>query len=284
MKKILLATDLDRTVIPNGDEPESPQARELFTGFADSPDTIVLYVTGRNKTLIKEAIEEYDLPLPDYAIGDVGSTIYEVGGERKWKSLPAWEEAIAPDWKERSWKEIKEIFDRVEGIKLQDDSPDFQNKFKVSYYTDVKVDRARILSEMKELAKIHGLKIAFIFSVDERKRVGLLDVLPESATKLHAIKFMRELLDIPEERTVFCGDSGNDIPALTSGLNAVMVNNTRPEVIDEVMSAVTKSGIDNKIYTAKGNFLGMNGNYSAGVLEGVCYYVPEAKDLIKTIS
>lgn len=281
MNKILLATDLDRTVIPNGDEPESPQARNLFTGFADSPDTTVLYVTGRNKSLIKEAIEEYHLPLPDYAIGDVGSTIYEVGRERKWKSLPAWEEAIAPDWKGKTWDEVKEMFDEIKGIRLQADSPDFQNKYKVSYYTNIKANRARILSEMKELTELYGLKIAFIFSVDEEKKVGLLDILPQSATKLHAIKFMRELLDMPEDRTVFCGDSGNDMPALTSGLNAVMVNNTRQEVIDEVMNAATKSGIENHIYTAKGNFLGMNGNYSAGVLEGVCHYIPEAKSLIQ---
>ena len=30
-------------------------------------------------------------------------------------------------------------------------------------------------------------------------------------------------------------------------------------------------------YLAQGGFLGMNGNYSAGILEGVAYYLPDTQ-------
>ena len=31
------------------------------------------------------------------------------------------------------------------------------------------------------------------------------------------------------------------------------------------------------LYIARGDYLGMNGNYSAGILEGVAHYMPDAE-------
>lgn len=76
--KILLCTDLDRTLLPNGEPPESPGVRELFSRLAQRPDVDVAYATGRHKALVQEAISEFQLPIPDYVLGDVGSTIYEI--------------------------------------------------------------------------------------------------------------------------------------------------------------------------------------------------------------
>ena len=36
----------------------------------------------------------------------------------------------------------------------------------------------------------------------------------------------------------------------------------------------------NSLYLAKGDFLGLNGNYSAGVLEGVVHYMPDFKKFL----
>jgi len=41
--------------------------------------------------------------------------------------------------------------------------------------------------------------------------------------------------------------------------------------------AAQAAGWADRLYIAQGGALGMNGNYSAGILEGVLHYVPEAK-------
>ncbi|MBL0701933.1 MAG: haloacid dehalogenase, partial [Desulfosarcina sp.] len=72
--KILLFSDLDRTILPNGYNEESPRARPILRRLAERPEITLVYVTGRNKALILNAIKEFAIPLPDYAIADVGTT------------------------------------------------------------------------------------------------------------------------------------------------------------------------------------------------------------------
>jgi hypothetical protein len=76
---------------------------------------------------------------------------------------------------------------------------------------------------------------------------------------------------------VYAGDSGNDLPVLGSGLQAVLVANAIPEVRQEALARVRKRGRADQLYLARGEFLGMNGNYSAGILEGLCHFLPEAR-------
>ena len=71
---ILLCSDLDRTILPNGHQEESPAARPLLRTVARWPDVTIAYVSGRHRELLLEAIHEYDIPMPNYAICDVGTT------------------------------------------------------------------------------------------------------------------------------------------------------------------------------------------------------------------
>ena len=79
---ILLCSDLDRTLLPNGPQPESPQVRTLLRRVAERPDVKLAYVSGRHRELLHEAIDSYQLPEPDYAITDVGTRIYEINDDR----------------------------------------------------------------------------------------------------------------------------------------------------------------------------------------------------------
>ena len=77
-KHILICTDLDRTLLPNGRQPESPGARDHFARLVAHPEVTLAYVSGRHRELVEDAIRDYRLPLPDWVIGDVGTTIYQV--------------------------------------------------------------------------------------------------------------------------------------------------------------------------------------------------------------
>ena len=78
--------------------------------------------------------------------------------------------------------------------------------------------------------------------------------------------------------TVFCGDSGNDIEVLVSPIPAVLVANSQPQVCDLARKLATENGHAEQLYIARGDFMGMNGNYSAGMLEGVAHYHPHTLD------
>lgn len=272
---VLLCTDLDRTILPNGPWEESAEARRRFQQISERPELRLAYVSGRHKALILEAIETYDIPVPNYAIGDVGTTIYEVR-DGKWLEWEDWWNAIGPDWAGKQHDELAALFHDLDELRLQ--KADKQNRFKLSYYTSADVDRSALFDEMEQRLKTAGVRTNLIWSVDELTGEGLLDLLPASANKVHAIRFLAERKGNDESRMVFAGDSGNDLPALTSGLQAVLVANANDEVRDEALREVTARGIEDRLYLARGDFLGMNGNYSAGVLEGLVHFFPEALD------
>lgn len=273
--KLMLCTDLDRTVVPNGSDPESPEARPRFRRVAERPEVTLVYVTGRHERLIHDVIDEYDLPTPDYAIGDVGTTIYEAG-DGAWHAWEPWAEEIETDWDGLGHDEIAALLSGVDGLRPQE--PEQQGRFKVSYYAPGDADRDSLRDAVRARLRPAGVKTSLIWSVDELKDVGLLDVLPRRATKVHAIRFLMESTHLDESEAVFAGDSGNDLPALTSGLPAVLVRNARAEVREEALRAVTERGLRDRLYLASGGFHSMNGNYSAGVLEGVAHFHPVAEE------
>jgi sucrose-6F-phosphate phosphohydrolase len=276
--KLFLFTDLDRTVIPNGSEPESPQARPLLRQLARRPDVSLMYVSGRHAALIQQAIQQFDLPVPDYAIGDVGTTIYSTE-EGRWQAWEPWTDEISPDWRGLERDELAALLADVDDLRLQE--PEKQNRFKLSYYADKETDRDRLLAEVRRRLAPTGIKASLIWSIDEKAGVGLLDILPESATKLHAIRFLMQQRSIDQAEAVFAGDSGNDLPALTSDLQAVLVKNAREEVRREARQIAEQKGISDRLYFAQGEFLSMNGNYSAGVLEGVAHFLPETRQWMR---
>lgn len=274
-ERILICTDLDRTLLPNGSAPESPQARPIFKRVVARPEVLLAYVSGRHKALVEQAIAEYDLPRPDFVIGDVGTTLYTVS-EMGWVASEAWAADIAPDWAGYDHARLQAVLAGFSGLTPQEAAK--QNRFKLSYYLPVDTDTARLLADMQTLLRAKGIRAELIYSVDEAERVGLLDVLPASATKFHAVEFLMKQLGMDLAHAVFVGDSGNDLPVMASAVQAVLVANASLDVRQEAQMLARQRGHETSLYQAKGGFLGMNGNYAAGILEGVAHYLPYTHD------
>jgi HAD superfamily hydrolase (TIGR01484 family) len=271
-ERLLICTDLDRTLLPNGGPPESPGARETFARLAARPEVTLAYVTGRYRELVEEAIRDYRLPLPDWVIGDVGTTIYQVT-PRKWQHWPDWEQDIATDWRGLKARDLRPLFTDLPALRLQEEAK--QNKYKLSYYLSLPiVNFAALQNEMVRRLTERNLAACLVYSVDETLSVGLLDVLPARATKLHAVEFLMRHQGFEVANTVFAGDSGNDLPVLASAIPSVLVANAADEVAEQAKSQAREQGTLAAFYQAQGGFLGMNGNYSAGILEGVAHYHP----------
>lgn len=267
---IFFCCDLDRTLLPNGAQEESPQARPRLRRLADSGEATLCYVSGRGLQLMHEAIDEYSLPLPHYAVGDVGTTIYRVEHGR-WIAMDEWRDRIGNDWNGREAGELEELLPDLPMLEKQE--PAKQNRHKLSFYAPADADSDKILSAIRERFDEHDIRASLIWSVHEEERQGLLDILPERATKLHAVEFLIDQQGFSRSRTVYVGDSGNDLPVLTSDIQAVLVANASDDVRRR---AKEQSNDDGTLYFAAGGFLGMNGNYAAGALEGLAHYFPEA--------
>lgn len=276
--KLLLCTDLDRTLLPNGPQPESAGARDKFNELVAYPEITLVYVTGRDRRLVEDALREYKLPSPSYVIADVGSTIYQVQQD-EWQQLDSWQEMIAPDWRGKSHDEIRQLFSDLPYLHLQE--PSKQNTFKLSYYLDIGADHETLMYEMHEILVYQQVKANLIWSIDEQAGTGLLDVLPASASKRHAIEYLMLQLDFELSNTIFAGDSGNDLGVLTSPIRSVLVGNACSRVRDDAQQQALNMGQIDALYLAHGGFLEMNGNYSAGILEGVVHYLPEFEALLE---
>ncbi|MCU7815295.1 MAG: HAD-IIB family hydrolase [Candidatus Thiodiazotropha sp. (ex Rostrolucina anterorostrata)] len=275
-QRLLVCTDLDRTLIPNGSQSESDEARDRFKQLCDSKGVVLAYVSGRDQNLVKKAIADYALPQPDYVVGDVGTTLYHVAGADDWNHQLDWEETISRDWNGKSHADLKRLFSNIQGLRLQENEK--QNRFKLSYYVSLDQDHQWILGKMEQALEPEAVNASLIWSIDETADRGLLDVLPERATKYHAIDFLRQSLGYSLTETLFSGDSGNDMEVLISPVPAVLVANAQSDVRDEAQRLARDKGTGDSLYMAKGGFMTMNGNYSAGILEGAAYYYPILMD------
>lgn len=273
-KRILICTDLDRTLLPNGSQPESAGAPDAFARLVSRPEITLAYVSGRHRALVEDAIRDYRLPVPDWVIGDVGTTIYRVdAGE--WLYWREWEQDIAADWRGLTANDLRLLFADMSSLCLQEEPK--QNCYKLSYYLKMQADINTLQREMMKRLNAHNAAATLIYSVDEAASTGLLDVLPARATKLHAVEFLMRRQGFDDTNTVFAGDSGNDLPVLASAIPSILVANASCDVIEQAKALARQQGTMPAFYLAKGGFLGMNGNYCAGILEGVAHYHPETQ-------
>jgi sucrose-6-phosphatase len=262
----ILATDLDRTLLPNGSWKADDEAIDLFNELTEKHGVLVVYVTGRNLALTENAIKEYGVRYPDVLCGDVGTSIRKYrNGE--WKFDDGWIAHVrraSPRWDAIA---IREAVSGIEGMREQES--EHLNQFKQSYY----VEHGRsdeVLGQVDALVKGRFDEV-IIYSFDSQDGKGLLDFLPASATKQTALEYVAGEFGAAKEDVVFCGDSGNDIFPLTAGFCGVLVRNADEQLVQNVKQAMDENPAL-KVYFAQGNFNGLKGYYTSGVIEGAYHY------------
>jgi len=262
----ILATDLDRTLLPNGSWPADPDAIDLFNELTLKNDVLVVYVTGRNLNLTENAIEEFGIRFPHVLIGDVGTTIRMYQNDQ-WEADEGWSSLVmqsSPRWDVQA---IRKAIADIEGLVEQEKQ--HCGPFKQSYYVDHD-DNELILKAVDELIK-NQFDEVIVYSYDSQSGKGLLDLLPDSATKQTALEYIADKYHVPKSEVVFCGDSGNDIFPLTAGFSGVLVKNADDQLVSKVKKESEKNN-DIKLYFAKGGFKGLSGYYASGVIEGAYHY------------
>ncbi|MDK2897658.1 MAG: sucrose-6-phosphatase [Candidatus Atribacteria bacterium] len=263
-KKYLVATDLDRTLLPNGDQ-DYDGSMVIFREIIAREPLVLVYVTGRNLEEVKEAIKIYHPPLPLAAITEIGTRIFYYHG-KTFEEDTQWTKELrlhSPNWNREL---LQEMLSSIKNLRLQGN--EHQNLFKLSYYIDNPLENQKILDQVKTIVKSSSPGSEIISSIDETRNLGLLDIVPQKGTKMGALEYLRQKLGFEKEQVIYAGDSGNDLLPLTSGYRAIVVRNAIDEVKKEVWEIAQKKGIIDRVYLARG-YKQLNGYYVSGLIEGL---------------
>ncbi|MBN8290468.1 HAD-IIB family hydrolase [Rhodobacter sp. NTK016B] len=235
-RRFTLATDLDGTFLGGSDTDRAT----LYGWIEQNRDTVgLIFVTGRDPEFIMEMCRERGLPWPEYVVGDVGTTIAEVGPDGSIAPIEPLEEDIAQRWGDRG-DAVREALDGHPGLALQ--PTDF--RYRVSY------DLTPSSYDATAEARVEAMGLDWLISDNK-----YFDVLPKGVSKGPSIRRLVEHLGIPEGRVLCAGDTLNDLSMLASGLNAVAVGNSEPLLVHQL------DGVDS-VYHAKAHG-------AAGILEAI---------------
>ena len=262
-KDALLACDMDGTVIPleTGEERDG-EIREFHRLLAKHENVVLAYVTGRHLELGLAGVEQYGLPMPDIFVCDVGTTIY-VRSHGGWVVDEEYRQELLRSWQGLIGADIGPLLETISVLTAQEEEK--QQEFKQSYYVSRDVDYQQVIRLIHDRLLSRDVRANVIYSVDGKKNIGLVDVLPEAAAKDSALVYLRKKLGLEKDRVVYGGDSGNDLQAFVSGFNAIVVNNTPEAVKKEVRRQAREKGIEERIYFA-------SAMYVQGVMEGCLHF------------
>lgn len=216
MKQFLFVTDLDHTLV--GNDPALTELNQILTQHRQEYGTKIVYATGRSPVLYQEIQAEKNLIQPDALVLSVGTEIYLHGHEQPDAD---WSANLAEGWNRELVLSITEQFPQLEP---QPDSE--QRSFKASFFLNHDL-AADILPKLESELQKCKLNIKLIYSsgID-------LDIVPFNSDKGQAVQFLRQKWKFAAERTVVCGDSGNDIALFAVGNErGIIVGNARPELL-----------------------------------------------------
>ncbi|ADB16846.1 HAD-superfamily hydrolase, subfamily IIB [Pirellula staleyi DSM 6068] len=237
----LIVSDLDGTLL--GDTASLEILRDWLASCRDKID--IAYASGRLEYSIRQAIDEYALPTPVATASGVGTEIHWYGASTR---LPSWPQVGLGSWSATC---IREILAELRSLVLQPELN--QSAWKVSYYAhDLS---AAELKSIEYLLTSHDLEVDLIYSSARD-----LDVLPRGIHKGSAAKLIAETMNVPPQRVIVCGDTGNDRAMFGQGFRGIVVGNAQPELAAVQCPAT---------YHA-------TAHYAAGVLEGISHWMSRA--------
>ncbi|MGR3502369.1 HAD-IIB family hydrolase [Pseudaestuariivita sp.] len=218
--RFYLATDLDGTFLGG-----TPEARErLYNWIEDNRQSVgLIFVTGRDPGFIHELCDLYGLPMPEYVIGDVGTTIARVVDD---VILPmhALEAEIAKAW-DNAGPKVKGALAHIPGLKPQKGLFRYRMSFHMDPVT-FEVHRDRVIDTVTQM----GLDC--LVSDDQ-----FVDVLPRGVSKGPSLLRLLKHLGVPHGNVLTAGDTLNDLSMLTLQTPSVAVGLSEPALIPALKDA-----------------------------------------------
>ncbi len=216
MTDLLLVTDLDQTLI--GDDTALINLNELLDEKRQKYDTKIVYSTGRSLELYNQLNKEKALLSPDALMTSVGTEIYfhpiKDNFDLKWANY------VSENWDREAVFSVASHFADLVLQPLSEQTP-----CKVSYYLSESIAPEVIPRLKTDLAK-EKLDTQVIYSASYA-----LDILPKNGGKGLALQYLRDKWKIAANKTVVCGDSGNDITLFQGEERGIIVANAKSELL-----------------------------------------------------
>lgn len=259
---LVLATDLDGTLIPLADDEQHRRDLSNLQVELQQRGVSLVFVTGRHFESVQQAIAEYQLPLPQWIICDVGTSLFARQGDASFTPVPAYAQHLQQRIAATTVEVLQQRLAAISGIRLQETEK--QGPFKLSYYADA-AQLDGLVNEIESQLQATAAPYSVIASVDPFNNDGLIDLLPHGVSKAHALEFWSQQQGLDQQAILFAGDSGNDVAALTAGYRSIVVGNASDAVVQQVRQTHQTQGWTDRLYVA-------SGTATSGVLEGLRHY------------
>lgn len=213
----LFVTDLDNTLV--GDDAALAELNQHLSRHRQEHGSRIVYATGRSPTLFQQLRTEKKLLDADALALSVGTVIYHNGTDTP---DPDWAEQLA-----HSWDRDQVVAAASHFTDLVPQPTSEQTPFKVSFFLtqDAAVE---VIPQLEAALRRQQLDIQIVYSSGQD-----LDILPRRGNKGYATTFLQQAYGFAPERTVVCGDSGNDLALFQhSQACGIIVGNARPELLD----------------------------------------------------
>mmetsp|Transcript_32569 Transcript_32569/g.103753 ORF Transcript_32569/g.103753 Transcript_32569/m.103753 type:complete len:239 (+) Transcript_32569:338-1054(+) len=228
---------------------------------------LLVYATGRSYEDYAFMEAEGTLMRPDAVITSTGAEIRAGGGGRGGAGA-SHEDNLGVKWRDRllglGWDPVR--LEEVVG----------KHGFACVERTDMRV--CFLLNEaaldkgdvFRAELKAAGVRAAIVLS--SQPDGIFLDCMPEGVDKGSAAQFLAEHWEVPQDRVVACGDSGNDLAMLSVFPKGVVVANAHPELT----KALDEQSVVGPYFA--------RGRCAAGVVEGALHFGFFGEEVVPAMS
>ncbi len=210
---MILATDLDGTFLHG----EKTARESLYKLVTEEKNITLVFVTGRGLESVSSLFREQGIPVPDFIIADVGSTI--VSGRNLQPVEP-----IQSDIRSR-WPGSLEILDALKGVEHLQYQP-VPQRGRCSFW----IKNPDVVEEVQK--KMEPLGCDLIYSAGK-----FLDILPNGVNKGSTLQKLAQHQKWKNEEILVAGDTLNDLSLFETGFKSVIPSNAEPGLLRKLRSA-----------------------------------------------
>ncbi|KPB03426.1 HAD-IIB family hydrolase [Bacillus sp. CHD6a] len=236
----LLFLDFDETYFPHEcNEEQRIMLKELEAYLNRVSLTYrikVGWVTGSSLQQVQDKVRKANLHyFPHFISSNLGTEIWEIDQKRNVKPVSQWDDHISHSgFSHQLVEDILIELKNVYGIKLYPQTQLGQQEYKMNYYY-YKTSHAIVeyhLAIIKRLACNSGISVNINRcnpKAGDPENAYDIDFIPKGTGKKAVVQFMRHYYQVPFERTLAFGDSGNDIDMLKAVKHGYLLKNATDE-------------------------------------------------------
>lgn len=133
-RRHVLVTDLDGTLIPLDGHDQNRIDLQTLAAELHEHEVTLVFSTGRHFDSVSHAIGQHHLPIPDWVICDVGTSLFESKAGGGFEPVAAYESHLDELIAAMPIVGLREALGPVRGLRVQENEK--QGRHKLSYYAD----------------------------------------------------------------------------------------------------------------------------------------------------